>query len=114
MTYLAATQAYIDYCTANSIETKVFFTTGPVDGHVGVHVGNYTPEGGYQGYLKHERIRDYVKADAKEYYLIMQISYVMTIMELLALIHGMVIHFLWEQSLIAEQNRQDIFHMQEQ
>ena len=30
-TYLEATQQYIDYCSANSIPTKVFFTTGPVD-----------------------------------------------------------------------------------
>jgi hypothetical protein len=63
-TYLNATQQYIDYCTANNISTKIFFTTGPVDGPFGVHVGNYTAEGGYQSYLKHERIRDYVKTDA--------------------------------------------------
>ncbi|MCJ7450027.1 MAG: hypothetical protein MUO72_20325 [Bacteroidales bacterium] len=53
-TYLSATQEYIDYCTTNSIPTKVFFTTGPVD--------TYTGECGYQGYLKNERIRDYVEA----------------------------------------------------
>ena len=58
-TYLAATQAYIDYCVANGYTTKVFFTTGPVDKGV-------TPrpdEEFYQAYLKYEHIRDYVKAD---------------------------------------------------
>ena len=54
-TYLAATQSYIDYCTANSISTKVFFTTGTVD--------NYVYEIGYQCYLKWEHIRSYVLAD---------------------------------------------------
>ena len=54
-TYIGATQEYIDHCKANNIPTIVFFTTGPVDGH--------SAEDHYQGYLKHERIRDYVKAD---------------------------------------------------
>ena len=54
--YLEATQEYIDYCTANSINTKVYFTTGPVDAIYG--------EAGYCAYLKYERIRDYVEADA--------------------------------------------------
>jgi hypothetical protein len=56
-TYLNATQQYIDYCTANGIATKVFFTTGPVD-------GSQNTEGGYQRYLKHEYIRNYVKQDS--------------------------------------------------
>jgi hypothetical protein len=59
-TYLSVTQQYIDYCTANNIPTKVFFTTGPIDGWV----GGYTPEKSYVTYLKHQRIRDYVKANA--------------------------------------------------
>jgi len=54
-TYLNATQQYIDYCASNGYNTKVFFTTGPVDGFYG--------ESGYQGYLKYEHIRDYVKKD---------------------------------------------------
>ena len=58
-TYLSVTQGYIDYCTANNIPTKVFFTTGPVDNTI----GDYTDERGYQAYLKHEYIRNYVKAD---------------------------------------------------
>jgi len=56
-TYLNATQQYIDYCTTNGYSTKVFFTTGPVDTYY------TTGEAGYQGFLKHEHIRKYVKAD---------------------------------------------------
>lgn len=55
-TYLQATQNYIDYCTSSGYATQVIFTTGTVDG--------YTGETGYQGYLKNERIRDYVLADS--------------------------------------------------
>ncbi|MBI5382733.1 MAG: hypothetical protein HZA31_12615 [Opitutae bacterium] len=55
-TYLEATQHYSDYCRANGWPTKVFFTTGPVDGS-----GN-TGENGYQRHLKHEAIRRYVRA----------------------------------------------------
>ena len=57
-TYLNATQQYIDYCTANSIPTKVFFTTGPVN-----NLTTCSDEAEYQSWLKMERIRDYVKAD---------------------------------------------------
>lgn len=53
--YLEATQEYIDYCTSNGYSTKVFFTTGSVD--------IYNGESGYQGYLKYQRIRDFVAAD---------------------------------------------------
>jgi hypothetical protein len=56
-TYLGATQQYIDHCQTNSYPTKVFFTTGPVDG------GGNTGENGYQRHLKHEYIRTYVKAN---------------------------------------------------
>jgi hypothetical protein len=55
-TYLAATQDYIDYCTAQGFVTKIIFTTSPADGPTG--------ENGYQRYLKHQRIRDYVAADS--------------------------------------------------
>jgi hypothetical protein len=54
-TYLAATQAYIDHCAAKGYATKVFFTTGPIEGA--------SEENAYQRFLKHQRIRDYVKAD---------------------------------------------------
>ena len=57
-TYLNATQGYVDHCQANSYPTKVFFTTGPVDG------GSNTGENGYQRHLKHEHIRTYVQASA--------------------------------------------------
>jgi len=58
--YLEATQEYIDYCTLNAYITKVVFTTGTVDGGGG---GYFRGEIGYQGYLKNERIKDFVKAD---------------------------------------------------
>ncbi len=54
-TYIEATQGYIDYCTDSVIPTQVFFTTGPVD--------DYSDEDFYQGWLKHEHLRNYVKAD---------------------------------------------------
>jgi hypothetical protein len=54
--YLGATQEYIDYCTANSYATKVFFTTGPVDG--------YSGEGGYINHVRYESVRDFVKANS--------------------------------------------------
>ena len=57
-TYLAATQSYIDYCTSNGYPTKVIFTTGPIEG------SSSQGELGYQKYLKHEHIRNYVNADA--------------------------------------------------
>lgn len=51
-TYLSATQAYEDFCRTNGYETRVFFTTGPVDG--------YNGESGYQRQLKYDHIRTYV------------------------------------------------------
>jgi hypothetical protein len=58
-TYLAATQAFLDYCTTNGYATKVFFTTGPIDNIY----PSQTLENNYQRYLKHEHIRQYVVAD---------------------------------------------------
>lgn len=52
-TYLAATQAYVDYSKANGLGTLVFFTTGAIDGYAG--------ESAYQRHLKYERIREYVR-----------------------------------------------------
>lgn len=57
-TYLAATQQYADFCRDNGYPTKVFYTTGPVDG------GSNTGESGYQRALKHEHIRRHVQARA--------------------------------------------------
>ncbi|MCT4588708.1 MAG: T9SS type A sorting domain-containing protein [Carboxylicivirga sp.] len=54
-TYLDATVDYINYCETNNYITKPFFTTGPVD--------KYTGEKAYQGYIKHERIREFVRED---------------------------------------------------
>lgn len=57
-TYLNVTQEYADFCLANGYATKVVFTTGPVDyesGWIGVS--------GYNGHLKHERIREFVSAE---------------------------------------------------
>jgi hypothetical protein len=51
-TYLHATQEYINHCTTNGYSTKIFFTTGPIDGSSG--------EFAYQRYLKHDYIRRYV------------------------------------------------------
>ena len=58
--YLRATQGYIDYCKANNIPTKVIFTTGTVDNNE----GGFSDEAMYQGHLKWEHIREYVKKDA--------------------------------------------------
>ncbi len=58
--YLSVTQNYINYCTDNSIPTKVIFTTGPVDDNN----GGISAEAMYQGHLKWEHIREYVQADA--------------------------------------------------
>lgn len=54
-TYLEATEDYISYCKANGYDTKVIFTTGPVD--------NWK-EGSYQVFIKHGYIRNYVKSDS--------------------------------------------------
>lgn len=54
--YLDATKSYADYCASQGYDTKVFYTTGPVDG--------YGDENGYQRQLKHDFIRSWVEADA--------------------------------------------------
>lgn len=58
-TYLDATQQYIDFCKTNGYLTKVFFTTGPVDPD-----DSWYGEKAFQGHLKHEHIRYYVKSDS--------------------------------------------------
>jgi len=52
--YIEATKEYIDYC-ADSIDTKIYYTTGPVD--------LMYDEIGYNKYLMYEQIRDSVSAD---------------------------------------------------
>ena len=54
--YLNATVEYINHCLTNTYPTKIFFTTGPVDGS-----GNVS-ENGYQRSIKHQYIRDFVLA----------------------------------------------------
>jgi len=49
---------YIAYSNTYELGTKVVFTTGTVD-----FEGEWWGEGGYQGHIKHETIRNYVKAD---------------------------------------------------
>lgn len=56
-TYLSATQEYINYCLEKGYRTRVFFTTGPVEPTY------YVGERGYQGSIKHQYIREYVKKD---------------------------------------------------
>lgn len=55
--YVEATKEYIDYCISEGLDTKVFFSTGPVDG------SNASGETGYNKYLAYEVIRDSVLAD---------------------------------------------------
>lgn len=55
-TYLWATRSFADSCAANGWPTRVFFTTGPVD-------GNDDSENGYQREVKHQYLRDYVQQD---------------------------------------------------
>jgi hypothetical protein len=60
--YISATQEYITYCATNGYSTKVFFTTGPIDGSSYTNNGN----GGAYGYniwLRMEAIREYVALD---------------------------------------------------
>lgn len=53
-TYLDATAEYMTHCRVNGFPTRVFFTSGPVDG------GGNTGENGYQRSLKHDYLRSYV------------------------------------------------------
>ena len=58
-TYLNTTAEYDDYCAQNGYATRVFFTTGPVDANENLN------ENGYQRFLKHERIRNYVNSESQ-------------------------------------------------
>lgn len=60
-TYFNATIGYINFCKAENIPTSVVFTTCPVDNNDSE--GLYSGERGYQGHLKQEHIRNFVKAD---------------------------------------------------
>lgn len=58
-TYLGAMEKYISHCASKSPTTRIIFTTGPVD-----YEGDWVGEAAYQGHIKHEAIRTYVKADS--------------------------------------------------
>jgi hypothetical protein len=60
-TYLNATMDYINFCKTNSYITKIVFTTCPVDNNWSEEL--YSGEKGYQGHLKQEYIRNFVRAD---------------------------------------------------
>lgn len=53
-TYLDAIDTYNDFFEQNGLVTKAIFSTGPVDGD------SADGEKGYQRYIKHEKIREYV------------------------------------------------------
>ena len=55
--YLTATQDYINYCVTNGYNTKVFFTTGPIEGSLSSGVN------GWSWYQSMQEIRNYVAAD---------------------------------------------------
>jgi len=74
--YLSATQQYIDYCKANGYTTKVFFTTGPVDNE------SCWARRVISGTYKNMKILEIMLLlILQEYYLTMQISYVIMITE---------------------------------
>jgi hypothetical protein len=58
LSYITCIQAYIDYCTANNVPTKVFFTTGPVDNYMAAET-----EAAYNSSERWVYIRNYVNAD---------------------------------------------------
>ena len=60
-TYLAATQAYVDYCATNHLAIRPFFTTGPIDDSNDYQAFDQN-EKGYARELKHARIRAWVTA----------------------------------------------------
>ncbi|GEM_PF-3119848 len=60
-TYFNATIGYINFCKAENIPTTVVFTSCPVDNNDSE--GLYSGERGYQGHLKQEYIRNFVKTD---------------------------------------------------
>lgn len=60
--YIRATKEYIAFCRDNGYATKIFFTTGPVDGYMA------SGSSGYDQYLKWQIIRDSVNNDATRYF----------------------------------------------
>ncbi len=64
-TYIRAMHEYIDYCEANSIATKMIWTTGPVDNESNWAIG----ESGYQQYLKYQYLRNHIDSLNEAYFL---------------------------------------------
>jgi hypothetical protein len=60
-TYLNATVDFVNYCKTNNYVTRIVFTTCPVDNNESE--GLYSGAKGYQGHIKQEYIRSFVKAD---------------------------------------------------
>lgn len=60
--YLSATQEYVDYCATKGYSTKVFYTTGPIDGlsYMNGGVGRLYS---YNIHLRYEATREYVALD---------------------------------------------------
>ncbi len=58
-TYFGAMEEYIAHCASESPTTRIIFTTGPVD-----YEGDYVGEAAYQGHIKHEAIKAYVREDS--------------------------------------------------
>jgi hypothetical protein len=56
--YLQATEAYIQYIAEKGYDTKVFFTTGPVESNIWLEE-NPAGEAGYQREIKHNYIREH-------------------------------------------------------
>jgi hypothetical protein len=57
-TYLAVIEYYNNYALTHGMNTKIPYTTGPIDGV------SVTGEAAYQGQVKHDYIRNYVKANS--------------------------------------------------
>lgn len=64
-TYIETMNEYMQYCINNGIDTKLIFSTGPVDNN-GTQ-GWAKGERGYQQYLKWKYIRDYVNNSSSAY-----------------------------------------------
>ena len=54
-TYLDVIDEYNEFCAVNGYACRAVFSTGPVDGQ------SYDGERGYQRYVKHQAIREYVQ-----------------------------------------------------
>ena len=60
-TYLNAVEQYNQHCVSNGYNTKIIFTTGPVDDGYGTMAGT---ENGFQREIKHDYIRNYVASSS--------------------------------------------------